>query len=787
MRKGLALRASMIALGCAALPMTAAAQSATDALTDTILVTGTKKKDPENVQDVPLAVTAYGAEQLDALKVRDLQGLTTAIPNVSFDDIGTARGTANFSIRGVGINSSIPSIDPTVGVFKDGVYLGVNSGVVFDIFDLESIEVLRGPQGILFGRNVTGGAVLLNNKRPTFDGFEASFKGAVESGLRSTSNNYYAMAAVGGPIAEDVLAARVSVYYNKDNGYHRNYLGGPVPNALATPFYTAALDPVLGPGTGALVGALVQGPGTDDFENFGRAETFIIRPSVTFRPTDTLEVFVSYEHFESEGDGPASQNHVAGNGLPNFFFTAPRDSFDFSIDERGFYDNTADQITAEITLDVGFGDGVITNIFGWRDYSSETLGDIDATPLFLFHSPASLRQDQISNEIRYNGRFGDLDVTTGFYYFTQDVAYTERRFILGGLQNFFGGGAQDHDVLGVFGQLDYDVSDTLTLTAGGRWTQEEKSVVIANIRANGNIATTVFGVPGCGVIEGTCPIDFTDSEKWTNFTPKIGFQWDAREELNVYGHWTQGVRSGGYNFRNTSETIFDPGPFDEETVNAFEVGFKAQPADGRVTLNTAFYYNDINNMQREINLADPTTGVVQIIDNTADATIWGIEMETRISLTDNLLFTGSLGHASGEYDEILADISNNGAEPMVIDEEDFALEIPRLAPWTWSLGLVHTLPINDETLINTRFNYSHRDSSPYTDNNLGFLNELDIVDASVTLSMFEGRVDLSLYGKNLLHEVNFGGDTQLPASLGGGTFSPITKGRIVGIELQLGL
>ena len=788
MPNGLALRASMIALGCAAFaPQTAVAQSATEVLRDTILVTGTKKKDAEDVQDVPLAVTAYGDEQLDALKVRDLQSLTTAIPNVSFDDIGTTRGTANFSIRGVGINSSIPSIDPTVGVFKDGVYLGLNAGVVFDVFDLESIEVLRGPQGILFGRNVTGGAVLLNNKRPTFDRFEASFKGAVESGLRSTGENYYAMGAVGGPIAGDVLAARVSVYYNKDNGYHRNYLGGPVPNALATPFYTAALDPVLGPGAGVLVGGLVQGSGIDDFENFGRAETFIIRPSVTFRPTEAFELHVSYEHFESDGDGPAAQNHVAGNGAPNFFFTAPRDSFDFSIDNVGGYDNTADQVTAEATLDVAFGDGVITNIFGWRQYSSETDGDIDATPLFLFHSTTSSEQDQWSNELRYNGTFGSLDVTTGFYYFTQDVAYTERRFILGGLQNFFGGGAQDHDVLGIFGQFDYNVSDALTLILGGRWTREEKSAEISNIRANGNIAATVFGVPGCGVVEGTCPIDFTDSESWSNFTPKVGFQWNAREDLNVYGHWTQGVRSGGYNFRNTSTTTFDPGPFNEETVNAFEVGFKAQPADGRVTLNAAVYYNDINDMQREINLADPTTGVVQIIDNTADATIWGVEMETRISITDNLLFTGSLGHTNGEYDEILADISNNGSQPMVIDEEDFNLEIPRLAPWTWSLGLVHSLPLTDSTIINTRFNYSHRDASFYTDNNLGVLNELDIVDASVTLSMFDGKADLSLYGKNLLHEVNFGGDTQLPASLGGGTFSPLTKGRIVGLELQLAL
>ncbi|RZO66982.1 MAG: TonB-dependent receptor [Parvularculaceae bacterium] len=780
MRKDLVLRASFIAIGCAiAAPQQAMAQSATQVLSDEILVTGTKKKDAENVQDVPLAVTAYGAEQLDVLKVRDLQSLTTSVPNVSFDDIGTTRGVANFSIRGIGINSSIPSIDPTVGVFKDGIYLGTNTGVVLDIFDLESVEVLRGPQGILFGRNVTGGAVLLNYKRPDFGGFSAEFKGSVESGLRSTGENYYAMGAVSGPVIEDVLAVRISAYYNKDNGYHRRYLGGPTPNTIAEPYYTAALGSAA---SGAAIAALVQGPGTDDFTDFGRAETWIIRPSATMRFGENVELYVSYEHFDSEGDGPAAQNHLSGAGSSNVFFTADRDDFDFSIDNDGFYISKADQLTAELTIDVDFGDGQIVNVFGWRDTSGENAGDIDATPLFLFHSGTETEQDQISNEIRYNGRFGAFDVTTGFYYFTQDLAYTESRAILGGFQNFSGGGRLSHDVVGLFGQVDYDINDELVFTAGGRWTREEKDAEIANIRANGNISTTVFGVPGCGVVDGSCPVDFADSESWSNFTPKIGLTWTPGDAFNMYAHWTQGVRSGGYNFRNTSTTVFNPGPWDEENVNAFEVGFKAQPGNGRAVINAAVYWNDINGMQREINLPDPVTGVVQIIDNTADATIRGFEVEGRFSATDNLLFTGFVGYTDGRYDNIFSDLSGTSG---VIDQDDFNLEIPRLVPWTVGAGFVHTMTLTDSMLVNTRANYSHRGESFYTDNNLGTLNELNIIDASITLSLMDGQANLSLYGKNLLHEVNHGGDTQLPASLGGGTFSPLTKGRIVGLELQL--
>ena len=768
MKLGLAARASAIALSTVAFTNTAHAQSAVDTLRDVILVTGTKKANAEDVQDVPLAVTAYGDAQIDALKVRDLQSLTYSIPNVSLDDIGTSRGGANFTIRGIGINSSIPSIDPTVGVFVDGMYLGINAGVVFDLFDLESIEVLRGPQGILFGRNVTGGAVLINTKRPG-DQFEANFKGAVESGLRSTGYNYYAMGSVGGPIS-DTLAAKVAVYYNKDEGWHRRYLGGPLPYAVATAAFTAAGAAVVSP----------DGPAEDAFADFGEAETFLIRPSVYWTPNDNFEAIIRYEHGESEGDGPAAQNHTNGSGISNIFFSAPRDDFDFSIDEPGFYDNQWDQITAELNLDVAFGDGTITNIFGWRQYSGATSGDIDATPLFLFHSGTTLDHEQLSNELRYNGRFLEkAEITAGFYYFTQDLAYSENRnippqLLVGASPYFSGGGVQDQSTIGLFGQIDYSLTDRLTATLGGRWTREEKDVVISNL-----LLTRSF--PFCDVqVSGSCSEDFSDGNSWNNFTAKAGLEYVVTDDINLYGHWTQGVRSGGYNFRNTS-FAFNPGPFDEEKVNAYEVGLKAQPAEGRATFNAAFFVNDVSDMQREINLADPISGVVQIIRNTADATIWGFEIESQFAVTDNLLLRGSIGHTDGDYNTVLFDISGDG----VIDDADLDLEIPRLAPYTYSLGFVYSRDLGSMGTAGARFNYSHRDLSYYTDNNLGFLNAVDSIDGSIALTTFSDRATISLYGKNLLNEVQFGGDTQLPSSLGGGTFSPLAKGRVVGLELRL--
>jgi iron complex outermembrane receptor protein len=170
-----------------------------------------------------MAITAFNAQTLQTLQVRDLQTLTFSAPNVSLDQIGTSRGTANFSIRGLGVNSSIPSIDPTVGVFVDGVYIGVNSGLVFDVFDLGSVEVARGPQGILYGRNTTGGAVLVNTGDPTSDfrgNFRMFYEGPVDSGRGS--GNFAAQAVVSGPLIKDKLNFKLAGYVNNDEGQYRD-------------------------------------------------------------------------------------------------------------------------------------------------------------------------------------------------------------------------------------------------------------------------------------------------------------------------------------------------------------------------------------------------------------------------------------------------------------------------------------------------------------------------------------------------------------------------------------
>ena len=719
-----------------------------------ILVTGTKTRDPENVQDIPVAVTAFNAGTLEAFKIRDISGLSFQAPNVSLDQIGTSRGQANFSVRGLGINSSIPSVDPTVGVFVDGVYLGINGGVVFDLFDLDSVEILRGPQGVLFGRNVTGGAVVINTGNPTED-FRGKLRAAVDGPIDGGRGgaNYTASGVISGPIVEDVLLFKLGAYYNEDEGYFRNLF---------------------------------------DNSNHGAAKTKILRGALEGRFGD-LMIRGKIDYFDSKGDGPSAQNRGAFR----------RDSFDFAIDEPGRY--TSEIWTGSLTAEWDIGPGRLTNIFGYRQLDGFTRGDIDSLPVFIFHSDTRTAQEQYSNELRYALSAGRLDLTFGGFWFDQTVAYDEDRQLPGSTNPAarlqYGGGRQDHEVIGVFANAQWEFADNLSLIAGLRWNQETKDAAV----------TYVGPREACSVIGRTCPTGtrpfdpdtetdgFTDSVRFRNLSPKLGLQYEFANS-QIYGHWSRAFRSGGYNFRIANIAVFNRAFaetgnlfFDEERVDSFELGGKFQTPDGSFTLNLAGYVTKVQNMQREVNLADPGTGVVQNILNTANATISGLEAESRIRLSDALIVTANIGLIDDRYDDLLFDISGDGFGQ--ITDADFDLRIPRVPAVTWGMGVIHELQLGDSEIL-TRVNYQYRDEFAFTDDNLGWVQDISNLEANITwVTPIEG-FSLSLYGRNLFDQVQVGGDSQTPftgaLSTGqrqpfavrpnGGTFSPLMRGRNVGIE-----
>ncbi len=725
-------------------------------------ITVTARKREELIQNVPLSITHFSSEKIEALKVNDLESLAVQMPNVALDDAVSGMALANFSIRGVGINNSIASVDPTVGVFVDGVYQGQISTVLFDTFDIESMEVLRGPQGTLFGRNVTGGAILINTKKPG-DTLEISVRTSFEGGGESL-NSYY-MATVGGPISETV-SAKISVYTNQDNGWFKNLHTG---------------------------------------KAFGENDTRMVRSVITWDPTDDVSLVLRYRHETSESDGTASQN----------WRDFDLNSHDFSIDEEGFREHRNHFVSAQVDWDVDFGNGTITNIFGFYDADGTALIDTDSSPQSILHIRGWTPYRQWSNELRYVGRFLEkLHVTTGFYYFTSEINYHDRRYLLGShIDGLIAEGelpAGSHytqdvggnyyvDTQGVFLSFDYDLTDQIMLIAGTRYSYDKRKAETASGFNNTSGAVFPTIEMSCNVAVGpACEFDFTDEETWHSWSPKLGAVYymggGAGYEANVYGHWTRGFRSGGYNLRNTYPPTAAipgipaelPGPYDEEKIDTFEAGFKISTNIG--ILNGAVFYNLIDNVQRVITLPSDFGGIAQEIRNTTDVESFGFEIDGLVAVTDKLFLLGSVGYVDPEYTKVKYDLNLDG----ILDKKDLGLELPRAAKWTWSAGATHDAGLANWAKITSRVSYSYRGKSYLTDDNKGYTPEQKIVDAGIDIAPMSGRFSVGLYGKNLFNKVKHGSYVELPETIEtfalppapvGGSFVPISRGRTFGVQL----
>lgn len=728
-----ALKRIAAALALAVLVIAAPAYALNE---DEIVVTATKRGDAV-AQDLPIALNAYGEEELRARNVEDLQSLSYAMPNVQLEDIGTARGIANFSIRGVGINSSIASVDPAVGVFVDGMYVGLNAGSLTDLFDVEAIEVLRGPQGTLYGRNVTGGAVLVRTRAPGAS-FEARGRVAVETGA-----NVIADAAISGPIAEGLLSGRLAIYRAEDDGWLENDFDG---------------------------------------SSFGANDTNIYRGVLRFTPAPNWEFLLRAEQGYVDGDGPAGQNHALH----------ARDSFDFAIDNRGYARSQWEQMILETNWRVPFGDGVITSITGWRTVEVPWAADIDSTPNFVFHTRVLNEHEQWSEELRYAGAFGDFGLTAGVFYLEQQLLYIDERNFSPTFRRT-GGGYGEFVSWAAFADADWRVSDRLTLSAGLRYTHEQKDSWISRVRrAVDDLNGPGVIVPGEGVAGGDIDLrtlvfsDLPFDQSWDDLSPRLGLQWRPNADTNVYAIWSRAFRGGGANFRTASLGLA-PRAYDPEEQSTFEIGWKQDFNGGRGRLNIALFHNEIEDMQRETNQPDPISGVQQIVLNAGDATIQGGEIEARYELNDNWTLSAHAGYVHGAYDRVTEDLNGD----LVINAVDAALEIPRLAPWTYGAAIDYAAPLGPG-VMSARVSYNHRDAAFYNDNNLGRLAEVDMVDANFSWEHGSGRWKVSLYGENLLNEASWGGDTVLPSTAAFGfsggarpTFSPLNKGRVFGIELRV--
>ncbi len=666
------------------------------AFLEEIIVTSRKRSVEENVQDIPAALSAFSEDMLDAAFVDTITDIGKMTPNVTLQNTGVAPGVPSYFIRGQGSSSSIPSDDPPVATIFDGVTFGTGNGSNMTTFDIESIEVLRGPQGTLFGKNTTGGAVVIRTAR-------AGFETLADVKITAGSGNLVDLAArVGGTIIEDRVAGKLSVFYmDRDGNYDNVFLN----------------------------------------QDFGAAENTVIRPYLRVTPSDELTLDLLIE----SGD---INSHA--NPFKQIVPDVRVDPTDTDVERSGDPDKVAlttngdndmewDHAILEAVYDTD--NGVFTSITAVRQ-AHQILKDLDADGRGndIFRLDFDTDQEQFSQEVRWAGTpFSnkDIDITVGAYYFSQEYVYRERRALSGGLLNVALGGDIEHDVWAVFARGNWKVTDQVTASAGLRFTDETKKGKVQNG------ATCDFDTQSCDFAtpppDAMGPFAATDDLEVdsSSVTPYLGIQWFPTEDAQIYASWSKGFRSGGLNVRTSTPTRDEP-LYDDEEVNAFEVGGKFEMADGRVRLNTAAFLNRYDDMQRTVVIFDGS----QQVRNAASADMYGLEIDLTASLTDNFTAIVAYGWLDGGYDEF-----NGIALPPGLDVA--SLEIDKLSNNSVSVAGIYDLDLGDNGAVTLRASYYHLDERAGDDTNTAFLDQLDMFDLSATWTSPSEKLRVSAFGKNL--------------------------------------
>ncbi len=674
-----------------------------------IVVTARKKT--ERLQEAPVAVTALGGERLERINATDLSDLSGRAPNVTINTIGNFGSSVSVFIRGIGNGDPDSTVDPSVGIYVDGVYIPRTANSSLDLFDVEQVEILRGPQGTLFGRNTTGGAVNYRTKRPTG---EFGLRGAVTLGDYGQRDIRFAAEA---PLIEDVLAFKVAAFSQHLDGFYTNTFSGL--------------------------------PGRRSSTSAGESNTFTFRPSLLFTPTDNFELTIIGEYSRERSENLPSINVSPPNNLLQIFYDVPsfgRDenvrSFAFNVPGRSDIDVWG--VTAEANWQIG--PGTLTSVSNYRETTKDiNNNDTDGTTAGFFETLRDQPHEQYSSELRYNADVtDDLNIIAGLYYFRQKYFLRRDTFLnvtngpVTARNNAITG--QTHKNFAIFGQAEYNITPELRVSLGGRYTTEKKDF----------FATLFTPFPNLGPV-------FERDEKWSNFGPAVGVDYQASDDILFYAKYSKGFKSGGFNGRGGTPGAL--GPFDEESVDAFEGGMKADWFDNRLRTNVAVYYNKYKDLQRTVirSLQGQTGGNNQetVTDNAASATVKGVELEVSAVPVNGLNLDFSVGYNNASYDEYQADL--NG-DTVITDNSN--LEISRAPKWTLGGGISYAANLGDAGLLTFRGDWTHvgKQNLLVTGALDGRIPSYDVIDASIKWDVPGDQFYVSVFVKNLnkeLYEVSY--------------------------------
>lgn len=672
----------VLAMGMAAAPALAQEQAAPqpeDAVDDAdgggleaIVVTA--RKVAENNQDVPVAITAFTGESLqqqNAFRVQDVARLT---PSLAIREGTSTNSTIILTLRGQVQGDVLATLDPSVGTYVDGVYWARSYGLNSDLLDLQSLQVLKGPQGTLFGRNTTGGALLFQTNDPSFAGVSANVSGTLGNlDLRS------GRAVVNLPIVADKLAARFAVQRIKRDGYLKDVGTANGGDEYDSRDNWSARGKLLFQMTDNLsfLGSVDYFKGK--FHGPGRRLGYFV-PTGLVAPAPTADVLAAAAagraaqiaagvapnipvNFTYGAISGASAAYAGGNAVLNNYLAllaTDRDITQANMPQFGPAPrNQAKTLTYGGTLNLDTVFGAVKFITALRTIKSGSDFDLEGSPFVLIDSSNAQDLKQYSGELQFTGKMFDdaVDFAGGVFYFHEDgrdgsISRTFARESLppGGslagssLTTGFNDATIDNDSMGAYGQATWHITDALAFTGGVRYSVDDKGIEVRNRNLNrgtGVITCTLVARSGTGLVPEDCARRRHDSFKGVSYT--AGLDYKITEDVLVYLKTSKGFRSGGQNLRAGSVAAFVP--FKPEVARSHEAGLKSEFFDRRVRLNLAGYYTKVDDVQRSAQVAQ-AAGLppLTVVGNAAKLRIMGLEGELTALLFDGftLSATGSI-------------------------------------------------------------------------------------------------------------------------------------------------
>lgn len=670
------------------IPCVAMAQDSEKAEQDggiaTIVVTARKVQ--ENIQSTPVAVSAFSGDALVNQQVVGIQEIQALTPNITFASAVAQPGSSTVFIRGQGSSDGLIAIDQAVGVYIDGVYAARSTGGATDLLDVSRVEVLRGPQGTLFGRNTTGGAINIIANRPT-DEFEGSMR--VDYG---NFNNLLAQAVLNLPVTEGV-AVRGAFQHRQRDGFGRNITLDRPLNDLNSEFgrLTLAIEPA-----GSSFSAILTGD-YSSFRNSGELVGLLsynptlstLAPDLSANPA--ISPFLPSELLASAcGTQPIPAGlplatagflgALKAGAIPLCPSVTPRPgpigTYALGgVNNPGFYNQAgnvpaygkSDTYGASAVLEYEFSSAAtIKSTTAWRGVRLDSLTDNDGTPYALAggisqDSANLIKQDQFSQELQLTGELGKFEYILGGFYFVEngtDNSISASLFPLNPAVAFIDSEVRNQSLAG-FGQIIFNVTDSIRLTGGLRYTEDSRELIIRNRDTNvltGAVTSSLLLTgPGGVVIDDLRDGDPSDpfrasfSRDFSYWSYLFSADWQVTDDIFMYAKTSRSQRSGGLNTRAVAGGV-PPVGFEPEEVTDYEIGTKMDLLDRHVRLNLALFQADIENQQRNV-IGVGNGRLVSGVENAASATIRGFEAELTVAPTRGLSFGANAGYTDAQYSE----------------------------------------------------------------------------------------------------------------------------------------